>query len=271
MIAADAFLAMFTMQILAMSVLYPSWFIRYSRRQATSIPAERLAQLYPGVDVNLDRERFFARYRALNTAIAVLGALLLAWLFSTLRHLDPHDGHVEVLISIYFVVQMLLPLGLYARRGIGLNKLRTGPLLEAKRTAVLQRRGLFDFVAPFSVSVALLSYFLFAAFALAVGQPIYIGGITLVYGAHAFVVYAVLYGGKPNPYESHADRMHTIGLVVKSCVYSCIACVVFFALSLSLERLELQNWRPFSLSVFFVTTALLCLMGMMAPAVSRSS
>ena len=38
MIEAYAFLAVFPVQILAMSVLYPAWFIRYSRRQAASIP-----------------------------------------------------------------------------------------------------------------------------------------------------------------------------------------------------------------------------------------
>jgi hypothetical protein len=74
MIETYAFLAMFTLQILAMSVLYPAWFIRYCRRQATSIPAECLAQLYPGVDVSLARERFLTRYRTLNAGIAVLGA-----------------------------------------------------------------------------------------------------------------------------------------------------------------------------------------------------
>ena len=64
MIEAYAFLAAFTVQILAMSVLYPAWFIRYVRVQATSIPAERLAQLYPGVDVGHAQERFLTRYRA---------------------------------------------------------------------------------------------------------------------------------------------------------------------------------------------------------------
>ena len=44
MIEAYAFLAMFTVQILAMSVVHPAWFIGYCRSQATIIPAERLAE-----------------------------------------------------------------------------------------------------------------------------------------------------------------------------------------------------------------------------------
>ena len=38
MIEAYAFLAAFPVQILAMSVLYPAWFVRRARAQAASIP-----------------------------------------------------------------------------------------------------------------------------------------------------------------------------------------------------------------------------------------
>jgi hypothetical protein len=47
MTAAYAFLAAFTLQILVVSVLLPAWFIKYVRVQATRLPAERLAHLYP--------------------------------------------------------------------------------------------------------------------------------------------------------------------------------------------------------------------------------
>jgi hypothetical protein len=269
MIDAYAFLAMFTIQILAMSVLYPAWFIRYLRLQATSIPAERLAQLYPGVDLSLARERFLTRYRALNTGIAVLGLLLLGWLFSYMRRPDWKDDPVEVLVAVYCMVQGLLPLGLVAWHGVRFNNVhKRSLLLEGKRKAFLQRRRLFDFVSPFTVFVAVLSYLLFAAFVIHIrgfAGLITIGGITLVYAIDAFVVYAVLYGKKPNPFETRAGRVYTIGMVVKSCVYSCIACVVFLSLNFTLGLLDLQRWKPFALSVFLVITALLSLMGMTAP------
>jgi hypothetical protein len=273
MIEAYAFLAMFTVQILAMSVLYPARFIRYLRLRVTSIPAERLAQLYPGVDVSLARERFLTRYRALNAGIAVLGLLLLGWLFSYMRRLDWGDGPVEVLVSVYFMVQALLPLGLVVWHRVRFNKVHKRSLLEGKRKAILQRRGLFDFVSPFIVFLAAVSYLLFVAFVIYIEQHSFqgfsglfdIGVITLVYALQASVVYAVLYGKKPNPFETHAGRMRTIGLVVKSCVYSCIACVVFISLYFTPALLDLQRWKPFALSVFLVITALLSLMGMAAP------
>lgn len=273
MIEAYAFFAVFTMQILAMSVLYPAWFIGYLRRQAMSIPAERLAQLYPGVDLGLARERFLTRYRALNTGIAVLGLLLLSWLFSYMRRLDWHDGPVQGLVGVYSMVQTLVPFCLVAWHGVRFSRTHRRSLLEGKRKAILERRRLFDFVSPFIVVLAALGYFLFVAFVIYIQQSpypgfpgfIYISGITLVYALQAFVVYAMLYGKKPNPFETHAARVHTIGLVVKCCVYSCIMCVVYLSLNLTLELLSLQRWEPFALSVFLVITALLSLMGMIAP------
>jgi hypothetical protein len=272
MIEAYAFLAMFALQILAMSVLYPAWFIRYMRRQAASIPTERLAQLYPDVDVDRAQERFVTRYRAVNIGIAVLGLLLMGWLFKYMQRPDWVDGPVEALVSVYFLVQAL-PLAFIVGSVIRFNSVHKLSLLESKRKAVLQRRGLFDFVSPFVVAVAGLSYLLFVAFVIYLQrQPfpgfaglITIGAITLVYLLEGAVVYAVLYGRKPNPFETHAGRVRTMGLVVKSSVYSCIACVAFVSLNFTLVLLDLQRWEPFALSVFFVITALLSVMGMMAP------
>lgn len=273
MIAAYAFLAMFTLQILAMSVLYPAWFVRYLRRQTANIPADRLARLYPGADVDLARARVFSRYRALNASVAVVGLLLLGWLSSYMRRSDWRQGTVEVLVCAYSMAQALLPLCLIVWHGMRFNRLDRRSFLDSKRKAVMQRRGLFDFVSPPAVVLAALSYALFVAFVIHFRRRpipgsdglIYIGGITLVYALQAFVVYAVLYGKKPNPFEAPAGRLRTIGLVVKGSIYSCIACVVFLWLNLALELLLWQTWEPFALSVFGVITVLLSLMGMAAP------
>ncbi|HEY5759095.1 MAG TPA: hypothetical protein VIU34_24885, partial [Steroidobacter sp.] len=249
MIEAYAFLAMFAVQILATSVLYPAWFIRYWRRQTTTIPPERLAELYPGVDLHLAIERFLTRYRRMCLSIAVIGLLLFGWLFSYTQRPDWDDGPVEALVSAYFVVQMLLPVGVVGWYAVRFNKAHKRSLLEGQRKAVLQRRELFDFVSPFAVFLAALSYLLFAAFVIYLQQHpflgfaglINIGGITLAYALNAFVVYQLLYGKKANPFESHAGRVRTIGLAVKSSVYSCIACVVFISLNLTLSLLDWQR------------------------------
>lgn len=273
MIEAYAFLAAFTLQVLVMSVLVPAWFIRYIRAQATRFSAERLAQLYPGVDIGHAQKRFLTQYRALTTGIAVLGLLLLGWLFSYMRRPDWDDGKMLVLVIVHFLVAHMLPLLLLAWAGVKFNREHKRSSPEAKRTAILQRRGLFDFVSPFAVFLAVLGYFLFAAFVIYIRQDLFpgfagfvnLGGITLVYAVNAFVVYAMLYGRNRNPLETHAGRLHTIGLAVKSCVYSCIVIVVYLSLNFSLRLLDLKRWEPFALSTFLIICALVASMGFAAP------
>lgn len=272
MIEAYAFLAAFTVQIVAMSVLYPIWFLRRARVQVRSVLTERFAPLHPGVDPSLSVERFATRYRALNTGIAVLGLALLGWLFNYLQRADWDDGPVETLVCLYFGLQVL-PFCIVVWFGVTLNKVLRPLMLEGKRKATLRRRGLFDFVSPFVVSLAVLAYFLFAAFVIYLReQPfpgfagfINIGGITLVYALNAFVVYMTLYERRMHLFETRADRLHTIGLTVRSSVYSCIVVVVFVSLNFTLVLLDLQSWEPFALSVFFVATTFLCFIGLTAP------
>jgi hypothetical protein len=273
MIEAYAFLAAFTVQILVMSVLLPAWFIRYVRRQAARFPAERLAQLYPGVDLGHAQQRFLAQYRALTRSIAVLGLLLLGGLFIYMQRPNWDEGKVSILATVYFLAAYLLPVLLFGWVGVRFNKEHKRSLPEGRRTAILRRRGLFDFVSPFSVALAVVSYLLFVAFVIYVQQHpfpgfagfVNLGAITLVYALNAFVVYTMLYGRSKNPFETHAGRLHTIGLTVKSSVYSCIVIVVYLSLNFSLRLLDLQTWEPFSLSVFFIICALVASMGFAAP------
>jgi hypothetical protein len=273
MIAAYAFLAAFTLQILVVSVLLPAWFIRYVRVQTTRVPAERIARLYPGVDLSSFQERFLTQYRALVAGLAVLGLLLLGWLFSYMRRPDWDDGPVEVLVTVHFLVAYMWPFAFLVWAGLRFNKKHKRSVPQGKRTAILQRRGLFDFISPLAVFLAVLSYFLFAAFVIYLRQHpfpgfagfITLGGITLVYAVNAATVYWMLYGRKSNPFETHAGRLHTIGLAVKSSVYSCIVIVVYLSFNFALRLLDLQRWEPFALSMFFVICALVASMGYAAP------
>jgi hypothetical protein len=168
---------------------------------------------------------------------------------------------------------MMLPLGLVVWLGVRFDKAHKRSLPEGKRKAVLQRRGLFDFVSPFVVLLAVLSYFLFVGLVIYIQQDpfpgfagyVNIGVVTLVYAANAFVVYTMLYGRNWNPFETHAVRLRTIGLTVKGSVYSCIVIVVYLILNFTLVLRDLQRWEPFALSVFLVICTLLASMGMIAP------
>lgn len=254
MVEAYAFLAAFMVQIVAMSLLHPIWFSRAVRLQSARYPAERFAQFFPGVDLDIARERFLTRYRVLNAGIAVLGLLLLGWLFGYMRRTDWDHDTVIVLLAVYFAVQMA-PICFVAWGASRFkHKVLEQSMPEGKRRANLQRRGLFDFVSPAVVVVAVLSYFLFAAFVIYVQQKPFpgfalIGVLTLVYVSQALVVYTTLYGKKINPLETNADSVRMSGLGVKACVYGCIVCAVFFAVVFTLDLLDLKRWMPLALTV----------------------
>jgi hypothetical protein len=263
MIETYAFLTMFTVQILVGSVLSPEWLVRRVRAKVAS-SAARFAELFPGVDHNLATERFVTRHRLLNTGIAVLGVLLLGWLFIHIRRPDWNQGKVPGLLTAYLIVQMS-PLALIAIKAARINKALKSSLADGKRKAVLQRRGLLDFVSPLMVFLAALSYFVFAALVLYIRQHPFpgFGGltnlaiITPIYALNALVVYGCLYGKNRNRLATHADRLYAMGVIVKCSVYMCIAVTVFGSLELTLSMLHLRSWELFALSVFFVIATLL--------------
>ncbi len=254
-----AFLTMFTIQILAGSVLCPAMFIKLMRADAASFPVERFAELFPGVDKNLSARCFATRYRAQNTAIGVFGLLLLGWLASYMRRPDWNEVKVLLLIAVYFLTQMS-PQFLFNRNAARYNLRLRASLADGKRKAILQHRGLFDFVSPLVVFLALASYLLFAALVFYIRQRpfpgsggfINLGVVTLVYAFSACMVFRILYGRKPNPLATPADRNNAIGLAVKIFVYTCIGATVFTALDLTLGLLHLQRWGLFAVSVFLV-------------------
>ena len=269
MIEANAFLAVFTLQILVLSVLHPARFIRYVREKATSFPVERFAQLFPGVDRSQSVERFVTLYRVACAIIAVLGVLLLSWLFNDTRRADWDAGTVVGLHCVYSMIQHL-PIVLVAWLGFRFNQVHRHSLLDAKRKATLQRRGLLDFISPFIVFLAVAGYFLLVTLVIYFQRKPFpgfalIGVLTLVYAAQAFVVYRSLYGKKSNPIETHAHRVHTIGMTVKVTVYGCIVCTVFFAFIFTVDLLDLKRWVPLAQSVCLVINAFLCLMTLTAP------
>jgi hypothetical protein len=275
MIEAYAFLAAVAVQILAASILYPARLIRYVRGWARDFGSERFAQLYPGVDYSRWVVRFVTGYRAANIVIAVFGLLLLGWLFIRVQQPD-WAGEVAGPAVTYFLLQMS-PLALVALYSVvRYHKVLMQPSQESKRKATLQRRGLFDFVSPSVVYFAVLSYFLFIAYAIWLDLSIYdntslskhclkaIVSVTLVCALNVFVIYKYLYGRK-NPLVNHEGRVHTIGVTVKGSVYGSIAITWFVSIFGTLGQPGLQQWRPFALIVFFVATTLLTLIGLTAP------
>jgi hypothetical protein len=263
-----AFLAMFTAQIVLLTVLHPMKLIGRVRAQLTRYPPERFPQLYPRGAASIERQ--LTLHRLLNAAIALVGLALLGWFYSYMQRADWNDGPVETLIGVFFMLQ-LVPVLLFMWATARTNTLIRSSLREETRKAVLERRGLFDFISPFLVFTTLMCYPLFVAFVLYIGRnpfpgfagvPVNIAIVTTLYAVISACVYAVLHSKKANPLQTHADRMRTIELAVKLCVYSCLASVAFLSLNFTLVLLDLQHWEPLDQSAFLVTCAVLYLKGL---------
>ena len=270
MIAAYAFLAAFAVQILVASVLSPARLIRYVRGWSAAFGSERFAQLYPGVDYGRWVGRFVTGYRVVNIVIAMLGVLLLGWLFMLIQRPE-WTGEVKTPAVLYLMLQMS-PLVLFALYGVvRCRKLLMQPSQETKRKASLQRRGLFDFISPFAVYFAVASYFLFVVYSIWLDLYVYdnaslsrncyrgIIAVTMVYALNAFVIYKYLYGRK-NPLVTHEGRVQMIAATVKCGVYGGISVAWFLSIFGTIGQPGMNEWRPFALVVFFIVTTLLSVM-----------
>jgi hypothetical protein len=210
-----------------------------------------------------------------NAGIAVLGLLLLGWLFSYMLRPGWDESPVIPLISAYYVLQ-ILPIIFVAWLGFRFNNAHRRSLVEAKRKATLQRRGLFDFISPAVVFLAIFGYVLFVVFVLYV-QPkpfpgfALIGVLTLTYALMAFVTYRAIYGKSVNPLEGPEGRVHRIRLTVRVNVYSCIICVAFFAFAFTVDLLDVKKWVPLAQSACLLITSLFCLMSLTATPRSSES
>jgi hypothetical protein len=271
MIEVYLFLAVFPVQILAMSVLYPLRFGRVIRTALKNIPAERLAELYPGVDLGSAHERFLTRYRTANTIVALLGLLLWGWFISHMKRPDWDAGTVGSLAMAYFLLQHV-PMILIAWFMLRFNKVHRRWPLGGKRKAILQRRGLFDYVSPLKVVLAILSYSLFAAFMFYVARNPFPGfagpivnvvlvALTLVLAG--FGMYWV--GRKRDPLQSHADHMRKISMLVNAHAWMCILMPMFVSMAIARQLWDLDSWGPFSGSVAFLLLGLLSLRSLSAP------
>jgi hypothetical protein len=244
MIEAYAFLTAFTAQILAGSVLHAVYFKGLVRAKAKA--------QFPGRD-GKSLDRLLILYRVLSTVVAVLGLAALGWLFSLMRGPDWDIGQVTFPLVGYIVVQSLLTV-VVARIGAWIRKkalLHSPP--QAKRTASLQRRGLFDIVSPYIVLCAVVGYVLFAAFVIHIHQRfgyILLLDVTFVYVLNAFLVYRLLYRQKRSPLVTRAVRMQAVEMQVKFNIYVGIAVVVFMSLTATLVLLHLVRWAPFATSVY---------------------
>lgn len=269
MIEANAFFAMFAVLVLTISAMHMFFLTRFVRLKTATMPDEYFAQIDPTMNRHESMEQFITRYCIAHAAVALLGVLLLVWLFGYMQRPDWDRRYVVFPVMAYFMLQWL-PMAFTALMGIKHMRALKHFMLHAKRKATLRRRGLFDFVSPITVLTAVLAYLLIVAFLL-FAQPVtlasalFIGAATFDCALSAFMVYRTLYGKKSDPFETSAGRLYTIGMRVRSSIYSSIAVILFMSFTVAAILLDMVRWMPFALAAFLTVVTLITFRVFMAP------
>ena len=256
-----AFLVAFAAQILALSMM-SGRVLRIVRGQRVKYTAERYPQLYAVDWSGFDRTLWLGR--AVNIGAVVLGVLLWGWLYRYTQRPEWRTGVVTALVGAYSMAQ-ILPIVLGSWSSVRFKATLRQLLAPEKRRAMLQPRGLFDFVPRSIVLLTVVCYFLFVAFLFYIqrnpfhgfaGVVVNTGVVSLLYAVMAFTVYRSLYGRKMHPLETHVARALAISLVVKACVYTCLAYVVFISISFTLKMMDTPRWGPFVQCVYCLAAVL---------------
>jgi hypothetical protein len=271
MIEAYAFLVMFSVQIVMGSIVFPERVIRFFRRWSREFASERFTRMYTQADYDHWVARFAIAMRTANAAIAVFGLVLLGWFYTLVPQPD-WAARAKIPLVVFIFAQFVPLFVLTVYSVLKHFKTLMQPSQDVKRTAILQRRGLFDFVSPFAVWLAVATYVGFVALGIYMDFEIYgntslsrsfyiaFAALTAAYALNGFVIYKYLYGRK-NPLVSHEGRTHSISVNVKGAVYGSIATAWFFLLMGLIGQPHLTGWQPFALSLFIVAIGFLTVMG----------
>jgi hypothetical protein len=237
-----AFFAAFVVQIVALSVLQPLWFVGIWHKEASVFPPE----LQPALQQRIFRH--LPRLNAVNWGIAVIGfALLGAFiLYVPFKAWDDFARFYLMLQCAPMVIATVV--FMLALKDIG------GTRAEAKRTALMQRRGLFDFVSPIAVGISILCYFLYVAYLFHIAQKpfdgfagvwVNIAGMTLTYVGYAVALWMILYGRRTHSYETREGRVNGMRFAARMMVFMSIFSVFGLSMDMTVKFFGLDRWIPF--------------------------
>jgi hypothetical protein len=250
MIEMYGFIAAFTAQIIYFSVLGPLRMTGGLSEQIQQFIAENAPPIDPAAAARVHRRLRFLRSLGLGTA--VIGLALLVGMIRYMLRPDWTDGPLEAIVPAYFAVQVL-PTLLAVVTASAFHGVLKRSLPAQKRKALLHPRGLFDFVSRSAVALAILVYFLYIALLAYIeqepfpgfaGLPLNAAVVTAMYAMMAVAIYVTLRKMGSSPLQGREDRMRSVGVAVKVCVYACILGVLNIAMNMTLILLDQQRWEP---------------------------
>jgi hypothetical protein len=268
MIEMYGLIAAFTAQIIFFSVLGPLRVTGVLREQIRLFIAEYAPPIDPEAAAQVDRRLRLLRF--LGLATSVVGVALVVGMIRYMLRPDWTDGPLEVIVPAYFGIQVM-PTFLAVVTAGAFHGVLKRSLPAQKRKALLQPRGLFDFVSRSAVALAVVVYFLYIAlltyieqhpFPHFAGLPVNAGLVTAMYAMMAFAIYMTLRKMSSSPLQGREDRVRAVGVAVKVCVYSCIVGVANISVNMLLILLDEQRWEPTFQSLGLILVGVLARMAL---------
>ncbi len=248
------FYVIFISQILLLSVIFPGKILHRMRKIQEQYPKSSHPKLYPkSSNFYKNSTVLYGLFNAINLLI---GLVVLYFIYE--GTLVGDDGLNPMLPWGYFMLQML-PTFLLEIFGFRLSKLMKQEDKRTQKSAQLAPRNLFQYVSPALVTAVIIAYIGFVIFAFS------LEGFSFSWGSKALLVSAILlagyvfffsmialliYGKKPDPYQSQKDRMKTVSLVIKTYCFTMIACALFLGFSVAVGSFNLKSLMPAAMSFF---------------------
>ncbi len=249
----------FAVQILFASVYLPAKTLRRIDYVREHFPKEDYPNLYAGGSGSLFTKVGGARalYRRSNYIIAIIGLALLVAMY--VSGFQPHPmGGSEIYVVAYFILQSLPIIILGVCEYQQLKGMRAA-FSNAKRSANLAPRRLFDFVAPVWVVlavVAFLGWVAFFAYDLGFDAPwranhyFSLATITAVNVGYAIYIAKVALVKKHDPYKAAKDHQKQVAATVQSLVFSSTIMSVFLIMTTAADRFGFEILDPVMTSIF---------------------
>lgn len=251
----------FISQIFIISILIPVWVKKRISNRLESHPPDEYPKLYPISNQSI--QFTLKTFKLLNWGVVLFGLFILAaTIISGSDELLNWD--TQSMLTMYFMIQMMPFINL-GFSGFKYQQMMRQVSQPSLRTALLQPRGIPDFVPKLFLIATLLTLLFYIGTVIYVQEnpfPGFVGYWNIVFviltnAFYYFMIHRIIGGKKNDPHQSHEDRMIHTRLIVKLLALAAIMSNLFLTINLFLSVLELRHIGDIVQSLYFQFIALM--------------
>lgn len=257
----ELLLLAFFSQIFVISALIPLWVKKRIKNLVAQFPPETYPKLYPVPTESI----YFAikTFTLLNGGMVLFGLFILAVTVITGAD-ELLNWDTQSVLTVFFMMQMMPFINL-GFSGLKYQQMMRKVGQPTVRTALLQPRGVLDFVPLHFLVFTLLSLLLYIALVIYVQNnpfPGFAGYWNILFVAltnvfYYFMIHRIIGGKKHNPHQTHEDRMIHTRLITKLLALAAIMSNLFLTSNLLLSVFDLRHIGDIVQSFYFQFIALM--------------